>query len=66
MIRTSFSCLKSFSSLVGPLSILIVALVAFEPVAFGQAGRGASSDAWFIKDAKPKRESLQRGIKGGE
>jgi hypothetical protein len=66
MIRTRFSCLKSFSSLVGPLSILIVALVVFEPVAFGQAGRGASSNAWFIKDAKPRKESLQRGIKGGE
>ena len=66
MIRTRFSCLKSFSSLVGPLSVLIVALVAIEPVAFGQAGRGASSNDWFLKNAKPKKETLQQGIKGGE
>ena len=66
MTSTSRSYLKSFSSFLLIAAILSVSLFAFESVAFGQAGKGASSDAWFIKSAKDRNEKLQTAISGGE
>jgi hypothetical protein len=62
----TISRLKSFSSIIGPLVVLAFALTAFESEALGQAGRGKSAKDWFIKDAKPRKEMLQQGMKGGE
>ncbi|MFC1601033.1 DUF4159 domain-containing protein [Candidatus Sumerlaeota bacterium] len=47
-------------------AILAVALAVSTSAAFGQAGRGASSDDWFVKAAEERKETLQQGIKGGE
>ena len=66
MTHPSRSYPKLFSYFLLTATFLTVALVAFEPVAFGQAGKGASSDDWFIKSAKDRNEKLQTGIKGGE
>ena len=50
---------KSRSNFLLTAAILTIALLAFEPVALGQAGKGASSDDWFIKSAKDRNEKLQ-------
>ena len=57
---------KSRSNFLLTAAILTIVLLAFEPVALGQAGKGVSSDDWFIKSAKDRNEKLQTGIKGGE
>ena len=61
MTPSKLSGLKPFSSF-----LLTVALLAFKLPSFGQQGKGASSDDWFIKSAKDRKEQLQQGIKGGE
>ncbi|MDE0864742.1 MAG: DUF4159 domain-containing protein, partial [Rubripirellula sp.] len=66
MTHPGRSRLKSFSSFLLTAAILTVALLAFQPVGSGQEGKGASSDAWFVKSAKDRNEKLQTGIKGGE
>ncbi len=62
----SRSYLKSFSSFLLTAALLAVAMVAFEPKAFGQEGKGASSDDWFIKSAEDRKETPQTSISGGE
>ena len=63
MTHPSRSCLKSFSSFLLTAAILTVTLVALESKAFAQkAGKGASSNDWFIKSAKDRNEKLQTGI----
>ena len=61
MTPSKLSGLKPFSSF-----LLTVALLAFKLPSSGQQGKGASSDDWFIKSAKDRKEQLQQGIKGGE
>ena len=66
MIHPSRSDLNSFSSFLLAAAIVTLALLPFEPEAFGQAGKGASSEDWFIKSDKDRNEKLQTGISGGE
>ena len=66
MTRTRISCLKSFSFLVGPLAIFLIAMVAFGPAVFGQAGRGKSANDWFVQDAEARKETPQTQLGGGE
>ena len=64
MTPFSRSCLQSVSSFLLTAAILTVAQLPFEPVAFGQEGKGASSDAWFIKSAKDRNEKTSDGNQG--
>ena len=66
MTPSKLSGLKPFSAFLLTTAMLTVALLAFKPAALGQQGKGASSDDWFIKSAKDRKEQLQQGIKGGE
>ena len=64
MNHPKFTRSKSIGSLLLP-AIVTVAL-SLAPVAFGQGGKGASADDWFLKPAEDKNEKLQKGIGGGE
>ena len=66
MIHPSRSYLNSFSSFLLAASIVTITMLPFEPEAFGQAGKGASSEDWFIKSDRDRNEKLQKGISGGE
>ena len=64
MTHPKFTRSKSIGSLLLP-AIVTVAL-SLAPAAFGQGGKGASADDWFVKSHKDKNEKLQTGIGGGE
>lgn len=64
MTPSRFSRSKSICSFFLP-AIVPVAL-SLAPVAFGQDGKGASADDWFVKSAKERKEKTQTGIAGGE
>ena len=46
--------------------VLAVVLLIAISAAFGQAGRGASSDDWFVKAEKDNKDMPQMGMSGGE
>jgi hypothetical protein len=64
MTSQKFSRSSSHSKAIGPL--LLAAIVTVAPIAFGQGGKGASGDDWFVKSAKDRKEKTQMAIAGGE
>ena len=46
--------------------VLAVVLLIAISAAFGQAGRGASSDDWFVKAEKDEKDTAQMGIGVGK
>ena len=60
MTSLKFSFPKSICALLLPV------IVSLTPVAFGQEGKGASANDWFVKSAKDRKEKPQTGISGGE
>jgi hypothetical protein len=62
----SISKAKAHWCLILSAALLVAVFLTAAPVAFGQAGRGASADDWFIKAEKDQKDTLQMGIGGGE
>mgnify|MGYP006420687355 FL=1 len=66
MERQNISNVKLPSFVILSVAVLASLFLTSVPDVFGQAGRGASSDDWFVKAEKDNKDTAQMGIGGGE
>ncbi|MDE0840487.1 MAG: DUF4159 domain-containing protein, partial [Kiritimatiellae bacterium] len=66
MAHQSISKIETNSCRILSVAVLTAVFLNTVAASFGQAGRGASSDDWFIKAEKDNKDTLQMGVSAGE